>query len=185
VRRAAIARPHLEAALIGLIVIGAGVPAAATPESPRTFAVVIHAAATWAGVAPELLAAVVWVESRGHPWALGIDGHAWYPRTHAEALALVRTVRGHADIGLAQIHYPLWGPAFGLQPEDLIDPWVNLHVAARILRLAMAREPDSWGGVGRYHSGTLPRKWAYASRVAAVVDALRRTPLPQRVGFTR
>jgi hypothetical protein len=181
VRPAAIARPHLEAALIGLIVIGAGAAAGATPESPRTVAGVIHAAATWAGVAPELLAAVVWVESRGHPWALGIDGHARYPRTHAEALILVRTVRGHADIGLAQIHYPLWGPAFGLQPEDLLDPWVNLHVAARILRIAMAREPDSWGGVGRYHSGTLPRKWAYANRVAAVVRTLRRPIPPQGI----
>jgi hypothetical protein len=180
-----IARLRLQTAFIGLIVIGAGGPAAATSESPPTLARVIHAAATWAGVAPELLAAVVWVESHGHPWALGIGGRALYPETRAEALALVRAVGGGADIGLAQIHYPIWGPEFGLRPEELLDPWVNLHVAARILRLAMTREPHSWGGVGRYHSGTLPRKWAYASRVAAVVDALRRTPLPQRLGFTR
>jgi hypothetical protein len=164
-----------------LIVVEAGGPAAATPESPRTLTVVIHAAATWAGVAPELLAAVVWVESGGHPWALGIGGRARYPRTRAEALALVRATRGRADIGLAQIHYPIWGPAFGLRPEELLDPWVNLHAAAAILRIAMARESESWGGVGRYHSGTLRRKWAYASRVAAVVHALRRSILPQGI----
>jgi hypothetical protein len=167
--------------LVALTVVGAAFPADATLESPRTLAVGIHAAATWAGIAPELLAAVVWVESRGHPWALGIGGRALYPETRAEALALVRATRGRADIGLAQIHYPIWGPAFGLRPEELLDPWVNLHVAARILRIAMARESESWGGVGRYHSGTLRRKWAYASRVATVVHALRRPILPQGI----
>ena len=171
--------------LVALIVVGAVAPVEATPEAPQTLAAVIHAAARWAGVAPELLAAVVWVESRGHPWALDIDvARPVYPRTRAEALALLRPLRGHADIGVAQIHYPIWGPVFGLQPEDLLDPWINLHVAAAILRLVMAREPDSWGGVGRYHSGTPLRKWAYASRVAAVVHALRRTIPPQRVGLT-
>jgi hypothetical protein len=84
---------------------------------------------------------------------------------------------------VAQIHYPIWGPVFGLRPEDLLDPWINLHAAAAILRLVMTREPDSWGGVGRYHSGTPWRKWAYASRVAAVAHALRPVP-PQRVGPT-
>ena len=143
----------------------------------------IAAAAAQAGVAPEVLAAVVWVESRGHPWALSIGGEARYPQTRVEALALLRAVRGHADIGVAQIHYPIWGPVLGLQPEDLLDPWINLHAAAAILRLVMAREPDSWGGVGRYHSGTPWRKWAFASRVAAVVLALPPIP-PQRVGLT-
>ena len=62
--------------LVALIVVGALAPVKATPESPQTLAAVIHAAARWAGVAPELLAAVVWVESRGHPWALNIGGEA-------------------------------------------------------------------------------------------------------------
>ena len=35
-------------------------------------------AAAWAGIAPELLAAVVWVESRGQPWALE-SAAALYP----------------------------------------------------------------------------------------------------------
>jgi hypothetical protein len=167
--------------LTTVVVVGALSPGSAVSGTPGDFGATVLIAATWAGVAPELLAAVVWVESRGHPWALGIGGRARYPETRAEALALVQAARGRADIGLAQIHYPIWGPAFGLRPEELLDPWVNLHVAARILRLAMAREPDSWGGVGRYHSGTLQRKWAYASRVAAVVDALRRPIPPQGI----
>ena len=177
------ARRRLRVMLVALIVVGATAPVDAAPESPQPLGVVIHAAARWAGIAPDLLAAVVWVESRGHPWALSIRGEALYPRSRAEALALLQAFRGHADIGVAQIHYPIWGPAFGLRPEDLLDPWINLHVAARILRLGMSRELDSWGGVGRYHSGTPWRKWRYASEVAAVVRALR--PIPsQRVGLT-
>jgi Transglycosylase SLT domain len=178
-------RRRLQALLIGLMVVGVTVPARAMPEAPGALGTVIHAAATWAGVAPELLAAVVWVESRGHPWALDIGGRALYPRTHAEAVALVRAVGGRADIGLAQIHAPLWGPAFGLRPEDLLDSWVNLHVAARILEFAIAQEPGSWGGVGRYHSATPWRKWQYASQVAALVHALRPAIPPKGIEVTQ
>jgi hypothetical protein len=67
---------------------------------------------------------------------------------------------------------------FGLRPEDLLDPWINLHVAARILRFAMNREPGSWGGVGRYHSTTAWRKWQYARQVAAVAQVLRQPKVP-------
>ena len=178
-----IARRRRRSVLVAVLVVGALAPVDAACEAPQTLAAVIHAAARWGGVTPELLAAVVWVESRGHPWALNIHGKALYPRSRAEALALVRAARGRADIGVAQIHYPIWGPVLGLQPEDLLDPWINLHAAAAILRLVMAREPDSWGGVGRYHSGTPLRKWAYARQVAYAVRASRPIP-PQRVGPT-
>ena len=177
-----IARHRPRVMRVVLIVVGALAPVEAASEPPQTLAAAIHAAARWGNVAPELLAAVVWVESRGHPWALNIRGEALYPRSRAEALALVRAARGRADIGVAQIHYPIWGPVLGLQPEDLLDPWINLHAAAAILRLAMGREPDSWGGVGRYHSGMPLRKWTYARRVGAVVHALR--PTSPRVWVT-
>ena len=137
-----IARRRFQVVLVALIV-GAMAPVEAACEAPQTLAPVIHAAARWGGVTPELLTAVVWVESRGHPWALNIRGKALYPRTRAEARALLQAALGYADIGVAQIHYPIWGPVFGLRPEELLDPWINLHVAAVILRLAMEREPAS------------------------------------------
>ena len=117
-------------------------------------------AAAWAGIAPELLGSVVWAESGGRPWALNIRGVALYPRTLTEATALLRAVGGRADIGLAQIHYPIWGRVFGLRPEDLLDPWTNLHVAAAILRHAMDQEP---GLVGR--RGPVPLSHALAEVV--------------------
>lgn len=168
-----------------LIVLVAGTPACAAREQAHTLATTVLAAARWAGVPPEVLAAVTWVESRGQPWALAVAGRAFYPSNRSEALVLVRAAGARADIGLAQIHYPIWGPVFGLQPEDLLDPWINLHVAASILRLAMDREPGSWGGVGRYHSATPWRKWQYAGRVAAVVRALRPATPPQGIDLTR
>jgi hypothetical protein len=171
-----IARHRRRLMLVALIVVGSTATVEAAPDSPQTLAAVIHDAARWARVPPDVLAAVVWVESRGHPWALNIRGEALYPRNRAEAITLVRAARGRADIGVAQIHYPIWGPVFGLRPEELLDPWINLHAAAAILRLAMVREPGSWAGVGRYHSRTPWRKWAYASRVAATVRALQ--PIP-------
>ena len=178
-----IARRRFRVMLVALIAVAPTAPVEGGAKPPQTLAAVIDDAARWARVPPDVLAAVVWVESRGHPWALNIRGEALYPQSRAEAITLVRAARGRADIGVAQIHYPTWGPVFGLRPEDLLDPWINLHAAAAILRLVMTQEPDSWGGVGRYHSGTPLRKWAYARQVAYAVGALRPIP-PQRVGPT-
>jgi soluble lytic murein transglycosylase-like protein len=165
--------PWAQISLATLIALGAAKPARVAAGTATTFSPTITTAAAWAGVVPELLAAITWVESRGNPLALGIGGRALDPRNHAEAVGLLQAAGGRADIGLAQIHYPIWGPVFGLRPEDLLDPWTNLHVAAAILKHAMDQEPGSWGGVGRYHSATPWRKWWYARHVAAVVRALR------------
>jgi Transglycosylase SLT domain len=146
VERSSQRRPtrSLPVMLAMLMTLGSTEAASEASGRQREFATIITAAASWAGIAPELLAAVTWVESRGHPWALGIVGSARHPRTRGEAVALIRTVGGRADIGLAQIHYPIWGPVFGLQPEDLLDPWTNLHVAAVILRYAYAPAVTRW-----------------------------------------
>jgi hypothetical protein len=175
--------------LVVLILGALGMSLSAAPCEPsqRTLstgeprlAATIRMASAWAGVPEELLAAIAWVESGGRPLALNVGGTAFHPRTYAEAVALVRAVRGRADIGVAQIHYPLWGPVFGLRPEDLLDHWTNLHVAAAILRYSIDHEPGSWGGVGRYHSATPGRKWWYARQVVTVVRALRVPVLPPR-----
>jgi soluble lytic murein transglycosylase-like protein len=147
--------------------------AADSGHTPPPLGPIIVSAAARAGIPAEVLAAVIWVESGRWPWALNVGGRPVYPRSRTEAAVWLRAVSGRADIGLAQIHYPVWGPVFGLRPEDLLDPWTNLHVAARILRDAMDQEPGSWGGVGRYHSATPWRKWRYARHVATVVRALR------------
>lgn len=63
------------------------------------------------GLDPLLLGAVVWVESRYCPQALGQAG----------------------EIGLGQIK-PITARQYGVNPEHLYDSDVNLYVAARYLR---------------------------------------------------
>jgi soluble lytic murein transglycosylase-like protein len=169
---------RLVATVVYLVALGnAGPVAAESGGGSPPLGALITSAATSAGIPAELLAAVVWVESRRWPWAVNVGGRPIYPRSRDEAAAWLRAAGGRADIGLAQVHYPVWGPVFGLRPEDLLDPWINLQVAALILRHAMNEEPGSWGGVGRYHSATPWRKWWYARHVATVFRGLR-TPMP-------
>lgn len=134
-----------------------------------------HAAAR-AGVAPGLVSAVIWVESRGWPWALNVAGTPVWPRTRAEAEAVLRRLpHADVDIGLMQVNWRTWGPmlrAAGLRPTDLLDAWVNVVVGSQILRWMTEEEPG-WGGIGRYHSATPGRKARYASAVARAWQALR------------
>ena len=136
----------------------------------------IAAAAHHAGVHPDLLSSIVWVESRAWPWALNVNGVGLYPRTRAEAERVLGSVGDDVDIGYAQVSYRHWGRALGLRKADLLEPWTNLILGALILRQSMDREAG-WGGVGRYHSATPHRKLLYAYRVAkslSMVEAARR-----------
>lgn len=162
-------------ALIGLALL---VLLRATPAHAQVAALpeLITAAAYHAGVHPDLLNSIVWVESRAWPWALNINGVGLYPRTRAEAEWVLGRVSDDVDIGYAQVSYRHWGRALGLRKADLLEPWTNLVVGALILRHSLDREAG-WGGVGRYHSATPHRKLSYAYRVAetlSMIEASRR-----------
>ncbi|MGH7307089.1 MAG: transglycosylase SLT domain-containing protein [Candidatus Rokuibacteriota bacterium] len=137
----------------------------------------IASAARHAGVHPDLLSSIVWVESRAWPWALNINGVSLYPRTRAEAERILGRVGDDVDIGYAQVSYRHWGRALGLRKADLLEPWTNLIVGALILRHSMDREAG-WGGVGRYHSATSRRKLSYAHLVAATLSMIKASRRP-------
>ena len=61
---------------------------------------------------PEMLTALVWVESRYCPQARGRDG----------------------EIGLGQV-MPSTARGLGVDPKNLWDPWLNLDTAARYLAI--------------------------------------------------
>jgi hypothetical protein len=138
----------------------------------------IAAAAHHAGVHPDLLSSIVWVESRAWPWALNINGVGLYPRTRKEAEWVLGQVGDDVDIGYSQISYRSWGRPLGLRKADLLEPWTNLLVGGLILRDSIDRE-QGWGGVGRYHSITPNRKLSYAYRVAETVSMIE---LSRRLG---
>lgn len=147
--------------------------ASAQGAHAQTLPELIAAAARHAGVHPDLLASVVWVESRAWPWALNVRGWALYPRTRAEAEWVLARVGDEVDIGYAQISYRHWGRPLGLRKADLLDPWTNLALGAAILRWSMSQEPG-WLGIGRYHSATPWRKAVYAAHVARTYRAIAR-----------
>jgi hypothetical protein len=142
----------------------------ATPATPAQAELpeLIAAAAHHAGVHPDLLTSIVWVESRAWPWALNVNGLALYSRTRAEAERVLARVGDDVDIGYAQISYRHWGRSLGLRKADLLEPWTNLVVGALILRHSMQQEAG-WAGIGRYHSTTPHRKLAYAHRIGTTL----------------
>lgn len=124
-------------------------------------------------VSPTLLQAIVFVESRGHPWAININArsgaHAIVPRTEAEARQIVRALASTSsnfDVGLAQINSRQFR-ALGVEPEALLDPCRNLLAAGTILKQLIHRYGESWTAVMRYN-GKNP---AYAWRVRSAWQA--------------
>lgn len=152
-------------AIVGLLALLALLRPPAAAAQVGALPELIGAAAYQAGVHPDLLTSIVWLESRAWPWALNVNGVGLYPRTRAEAERVLGRVGDDVDIGYAQISFRHWGRALGLRKADLLDPRTNLIVGALILRHGMNREAG-WGGVGRYHSASPHRKLSYAFRVA-------------------
>lgn len=126
----------------------------------------LAAVAREARLSRSLLQAIVWVESRGHPWALHVNGPAGgpvYPASLADARARLDALlrRGaNVDIGLAQVNSRHLS-RMGVPAHRLLDPCENLRASARILNELIARYGETWRAIMRYN-GRDPR---YAHRV--------------------
>ncbi|MGB4882426.1 MAG: lytic transglycosylase domain-containing protein [Neisseria sp.] len=95
------------------------------------------------GVHPETMQAIVRVESKFNPYAIGVVAGALkrQPRTHAEAVAAANMLHAQGrnfSMGLAQVnrhnlkHY-------GLTYETVFDPCKNLNAGAKILAECFSR----------------------------------------------
>lgn len=91
-----------------------------------------------ANVAPQTVAAIIQVESRGDPFALNINGaiaSQQHPATEKEALAAISaaTAQGASvDIGLMQVNTANVF-RFGYTVKDMLDPCTNIKVGSMIL----------------------------------------------------
>lgn len=89
------------------------------------------------------------------PWTLNIAGHSERYATRAEACtalrdALSRTPARRIDAGLGQINLGYQSHRY-TKPCELLDPYRNLAIAARILR-EQHQPGENWLlAVGRYH----------------------------------
>jgi len=138
------------------------------------------------GVDPALLYAVTVVESarrvapdRVKPWpyALNVNGYnlSLYPQSKQEAENILEWLLSqgivNVDVGLGQVNLR-WHGHRVRQAADLLDPAVNLQVAAQILSESLAASSDPVLGVGRYHSGTSWRARRYGGRVLGLYQRL-------------
>lgn len=187
-RRAAVRLP-IGIALLGAIA-GGSTPPALAQSAPQSFEEL--AARCAPSVHLRTLSAVVMQESRGYPFAIGINGGARLPRqpsNEAEAIATARWLLRSGynfDAGLGQINSKNFN-ALGLTPDNLFEPCLNLKSAASILSQCYAKSLKSYGGqsaihgaLSCYNTGNLRRGFAngYVRKVVGQVSL----PVPALVG---
>lgn len=132
----------------------------------------VQVAAAAQGVEPDILAAIVQVESGGRRGRVRC-----VPARRGSPSPVT------CDYGLAQVN-DLWVARWRLDPARLrSDDSYTLAVAARILsdlRRRYGGEPSWWG---RYHSATPKLRARYEARVRVAIAALRRTCPPRPCGM--
>lgn len=148
-------------------------------------------AATDAGIPSEVLYAVALTESgmridgkiRPWPWTLNVAGQSRFFRTREDActalIEVLKTVSAkRVDVGLGQINYGYHSDKVA-SPCDLLDPYLNLSIAAEILKSHHRSGEDWLMAIGRYHSpagGEHARRYRNAanrhlSRITADIKA--------------
>jgi soluble lytic murein transglycosylase-like protein len=106
------------------------------------------------------------------PYALNIEGRAFYDLDKQEAVRQVQAARMAGvtliDIGCMQINYHYHGTKFA-SVEDMLDPAQNVDYAARFLSELKGREGNWTMAVARYHAGPNndPAQARYVCRVIA------------------
>lgn len=139
--------------------------------------------ATKHGVPPAIFYAVALAESgytkggiyNPWPWTLNIEGNSQRFETlvHARTRLLHVVSEGkHVDIGIMQVN-SYWHRHRVSRLSDILDPYVNLNIAAEILVEQRQRSDGWWQAVGRYHApgndnASLARAERYRTRVKAL-----------------
>lgn len=105
----------------------------------------IKEAAAHHGVNPDVLQAIIQVESRGNPNAVNYNSN--------------NTV----DVGRGQInsvHFPTLAK-YGLEPGHLLNGCISDFVSAWLLSKAIQRHGNTWFGIASYHSTTAEKNHRY------------------------
>ncbi len=169
----------------GLVGVLVGLLASASALSDGS---VWDEAAASAGLQKPVLYAIAICES-GHagqqgatpwPWTLRWAGGSAYFESSEDAAAALESLLAagfrNIDVGLMQVNWGYHAERFGVDtPARLLDPQVNLRIAATILREAMdAAGGDRAVAVARYHTAEPARGARYAARVLALASLLER-----------
>lgn len=143
--------------LLALLILSS--PSYASREIPVGY----QRVAQQAGIPPDVLYAVALTESgtrvaqvtRPWPWTLNVAGKGYRYASQQEACrALYRFMRTthprRIDAGLGQINLG-WNGQFFTAPCDVLAPYPNLRVTARLLRQHYDRWQNWYEAIGRYH----------------------------------
>jgi len=144
-------RPSRRATVVASLTV-----AAITTCAPA-FADCFDDAASYHHVNADVLRAIAWEES---------NNRADARRTNTN---------GSVDYGLMQINSVHLDTLarFGIGTEDLMVACKNVYIAAWHLQRQMAKYGNTWAAIGAYHSATPALRDAYASRIAAKLNALK------------
>ena len=117
-----------------------------------------------------LLLAIAEQESTFNDWALNIAGKSYQPGSKEDAMEVLKknTQRSY-DVGIMQIN-SYWLRKFELSAEDVIEPKVNIKMAAYILDEAFRSYGSNWKALGAYHhppTKDSDRSLGYAKKVWA------------------
>lgn len=120
-------------------------------------------AASSAGIPSEVLYAVALTESGLHiegkikpwPWTLNVAGKGRFFKSREDAcMVLTHSLQNipakRVDVGVAQINVGYHGEKVN-SPCDLLDPYLNLTLAADILKSHHTKGSDWLVAIGRYH----------------------------------
>jgi hypothetical protein len=74
--------------------------------------------------------------------------------------------KSSGDYGLGQINWEYWGKPFGLSPQDLLDPAVNILMTCHVFKYFQK-------DFARYHRGEGIRSRAYLIKVRSILSTLQ------------
>ena len=147
-------------------------PSPACSLSPETCSL-FQSAADELGVPIRLTQAIAEVESAVTPYALNIEGKAFFFDDKEKAIEMARRALDQGksfDSGIMQINSQ-WVKHFNLPLEAMFDPEANIYLGSWILSKNIHQYPG-WQAVARYHSTDESRGRAYVEQVKT---ALRKT----------
>lgn len=128
-------------------------------------------------VPPHILTAIKRVESRGHPYAIGVNlgkdkngkvqSYPIYPKTYEEAVRHLNSLKtDNVDIGPWQVNFKHIGRHHGVTKVDLLNPYISGALAAWKLATEIQASGYTWNAVGSYHNRSdINRKAWYVGHV--------------------
>lgn len=144
----------LRAASVAIALLGAAHQAHAQASPAKVVvSACVTAAASFHGVNPLILNAIIFHESRNN------------------SQLVLKNKNGSVDIGLAglnSVHFAELA-RYGIKPDHLLDGCVNTYVAAWLLAKQVKANGNTWIAVGSYHSKTPEHRDRYAKQIYSVL----------------